>query len=388
MATADPKPLTRRQIEEIVGNNPELVRRLERLFLVAGELTPTQIEQIFAKLEELESLPSSAPRRSLDLDYLEFDKNPAYAGRTGQLAWNKNDDTLNLHHSDGVTQQVGQELYGRITNTTGAVIPNGAVVGVNPSTASYILFTANGAVNPVTVVGIATQEIPIGGRGRVTVWGQVRDIDTTGAPYGETWLAGQVLYVSPTTAGGLTNIKPTAPNLSIPTAQVLIVSATGGAIAVRPTIEQQLFYGAFIKTNDQAIGAANTATPITMTGTVVSNGVSIGVPASRIVCANAGLYQFSCSFKVDSSGIGAKTVYFWFRKNGVDLPNSAIALTLDATSDIANTSRSIFVSMAAGDYIELYWASNSVNVVLDSLPATAFSPAAPCVALAVNQEQQ
>jgi len=40
---ADPKPLTRNQIAAFVGNDPEAIRAIERLFRVAGELTPADI---------------------------------------------------------------------------------------------------------------------------------------------------------------------------------------------------------------------------------------------------------------------------------------------------------------------------------------------------------
>lgn len=40
---ADPKPLTRNQIAAFVGNDPEAIRSIERLFTVAGQLTPTDI---------------------------------------------------------------------------------------------------------------------------------------------------------------------------------------------------------------------------------------------------------------------------------------------------------------------------------------------------------
>jgi hypothetical protein len=40
---ADPKALTRNQIAAFVGNDPEAIRAIERLFRVAGELTPADI---------------------------------------------------------------------------------------------------------------------------------------------------------------------------------------------------------------------------------------------------------------------------------------------------------------------------------------------------------
>lgn len=408
-------PITRDQLAKFLPDN-DTIRRFEKLFQIAGNTTPINIEIIFRLLDEVLvnagianasatqandlinrlvrsiEVATSNPRldmpRSFPVDYIDWDRTPPAAAQTGRMEWNPADDTLNLHHSDGVTQQMGQELYGRITNNTGFTIPNGSCLGINPATNSYVLFIANGTLSPITIVGVTTQDIPNGTQGRITVWGRVRDLNTTGAPYGEVWTAGQILYVSTTIAGGFTNVKPTAPNLSLPIAQVISVNATTGQIAVRPTVEQQLFYGAFIKTTDQVPTLANTANAITWDSSTIANGVSIGAPTSRLVCANAGLYKFSASFQLTSSSASIKNVWFWFRKNGVDVPNTSFITSMDSGTAIRTPSRSLFFSMLAGDYMELMWASDSVNVTLDNIAATAFAPAAPAAIVTVNQEQQ
>lgn len=394
MATIDPVPLTRPQLEMFLGDNKELIRRFERLMRVVGELTPAQIEVLAQQIGEIDIASGIAGARAastpntLPIDYLTFDANPPYPGLVRQLAWNSTDDTLNLHHSDGVTQQVGQELYGRITNNTGGLIPNGSCLGIDPLTNSYVLFLANGTLSPVTIVGVTTQDIPDGEQGRITVWGQVRDINTTGAPFGEVWVAGDILYVSPTIAGGFTRVKPTAPNLSMPIAQVLFVSATLGRIAVRPTIEQQLFYGSFVKTTDQTPSAINTAQALLWDSSLISNGITIGTPASRIVAANAGLYKFSISLQLTSSSASVKNVWVWFRKNGVDVTSSSMITSLDSATAIRTPSRDLFFSLQANDYIEIMFASDSTAMTVDNIAATAFAPAAPAAVLTVNQEQQ
>ena len=346
------------------------------------------LELIASALQILATRPGFELPRSFPVDYIDFDQVPPFVAQTARVGWNPTDDTLNIHHSDGVTQQVGQELYGRITNNTGASIANGVAIGINPATNSYVLYVADGSLGTLNVVGITTQIIPNGSPGRVTVWGRVHDLDTTGTPVGEVWAAGDILYVSTTIAGGLTRVKPTAPNLSIPIAQVLVVSSTIGQIAVRPTIEQQLFYGQFVKTTDQVPSAINTANTITWPAAAISNGVSIGAPASRIVVANAGLYKFSASFQLTSSSAAVKNVWFWFRKNGSDIANSALITSVDSATAIRAPSRSLLISLAANDYVELMWASDSVNVTLDAVASTAFAPAAPAAILTVQQEQQ
>lgn len=332
--------------------------------------------------------PGFVMPRSFPVDYIDFDQAPPFSAQTARVGWNSADDTLNIHHSDGVTQQVGQETYGRITNNTGSTIPNGAALGIDPSTNSYVLYIANGTLSTLNIVGVTTQQILNGAQGRITVWGRVRDIDTTGTPYGEAWVAGDILYVSTTIAGGFTRVKPTAPNLSIPIAQVITVNTTTGQIAIRPTIEQQLFYGQFVKTTDQTPSAANTADTITWPVALISNGVSIGAPTSRVVATHAGLYKFSASFQLTSGSASVKNVWFWFRKNGVDIANSALVTSIDSGTAIRAPSRSLLISLAANDYVELMWASDSTNVTLDAIAATAFAPVAPAATLTVNQEQQ
>ena len=346
------------------------------------------LQALIRLIEVAVTNPAFQLPRTLSLDYLDWDQLPAYVAQTSRMAWNPTADTLNLHHSDGVTQQMGQELYGRIFNNTGITIPNGACLGINPATNSYVLFIANGTLSPITIVGVTTQAIPNATAGRITVWGRVRDIDTTGTPYGEVWTAGQILYVSTTIAGGFTNVKPTAPNLSLPIAQVLTVNATTGQIAVRPTVEQQLFYGQFAKTADQVPTAINTANAITWSSSLIANGVTIGAPTSRIVVANAGLYRFSASFQLTSGSASVKNVYLWYRKNGVDIANSTLITSMDSGTAIRAPARSLLISLAASDYIELMWAADDTNVTLDAIAATAFAPAAPAALLTVQQEQQ
>lgn len=329
---------------------------------------------------------------TMQLDYLDFATSAVHATRIGRLAWNKADDTMELHHTGGVTQQVGLETYLRAINHSGATITNGSCVGfagVNGTVAIEIEdYIADGTISSLYVLGVATQDIANNEKGRVTVWGNVRELDTTGTPYGETWLVGDILYANTTTAGGLTNIKPTTPNVVVPVAIVLSAHATTGEIFVRPVIDQQNYYGSFLKTTDQTPAVINTAYTITFDSASDSNGVSIGTPTSRIVIANAGLYSFNASFQLTSNNASVKNVWLWFRKNGTDLANTAYKVSLESANALSTPSRSRFFSLLAADYIELMWAADDTNVTLDSTAATAFAPAAPACTLTVEQIEQ
>jgi len=174
------------------------------------------------------------------IDYIQFDI--TYTGGTpteGRLYWDPNNNTLTLGHSGGeVAQQIGQELYYLVKNQSGATIENGRVVRATGTLgasgrilAEYMI--ADGTIPQKFTLGVATEDILNGEDGFVTEFGLVRGIDTTGSPYGETWNDGDVLWVSPNTPGGLTNIQPSHPDLNIEIALVVYANVNG-SIFVRP----------------------------------------------------------------------------------------------------------------------------------------------------------
>jgi hypothetical protein len=308
---------------------------------------------------------------------------------TGQLSYNSAEDTIDLTHLNGVTQQIGFETFMRVTNDTGSTIPNGTVVGFAGVNGEITVspYIADGSVLEVYFVGVTTFEMVDGATGPVTIYGKVRNIDTTGTDVGETWLAGDIIYASPSTAGAFTKVRPTAPQAVIVVAAVLVVDATEGEIMVRPTIPIGLDYGAFDSTTSQTLATANTATPITLQGTLLANGISIGTPTSRISVTQAGFYQIDMSVQFTSSSASAKTLYFWVSKNGTDVTNTTRVYTVKANGDQRNLSATYLLPLLAGDYFELKWAATDTAVNLTATTGLAFAPDVPAVLLSVAQIQ-
>jgi hypothetical protein len=277
--------------------------------------------------------------------------------------------------------------YTVVQNTTGFTIPKGTVVGFAGVGSNNVLsvtpYLADGSSPSLYILGVMAEELPdSGATGLCCVWGNVNGIDTSA------FSVGDVLYANPTVAGAFTNVKPTAPDNVIPIAAVLVDSATAGEIFVRPTIEQQKYYGEFTKTTDQSPALTNTAYALTFDNTEIAEGISIGSPASRIVVVQSGLYQFDATVQISSSSSSAKTVWLWFRKNGTDVANSARLVTININNGYTAVSMSEFFSLAANDRIEIMFAANDTAITVDNVAATAFAPAAPAVVLAVSQIQQ
>jgi hypothetical protein len=277
----------------------------------------------------------------------------------------------------------------RCRNNTGATIPTGTIVGFSGvngeiNTAPYL---ADGAALEVYFIGVTTFDMVDQAVGPVTVYGKVRSLNTTGVPVGETWVAGDILYASPTVAGAFTKVRPTAPASVVVVAAVLVVSTTVGELMVRPTVPIGLNYGTFASTADQTVATINTATPITYTTTEITNGVTIGSPASRLVVAEAGFYHIAVSAQLTSSSSSAKNIFFWLRKNGTDIPDTTRAVTLSDNSSYTPFSSTYDLSLLASDYIEIVWAADSTNVRLDAVAASGFAPTAPSIITVVTQVQ-
>lgn len=308
---------------------------------------------------------------------------------SGELSYNTAEDTFNLTHLNDVTQQIGFETYMRCRNNTGSTIPNGSVVGFSGVNGEINVspYIANGSVPELYFVGVTTFDMVDQSVGPVTVYGKVRGLNTTGSSVSETWAAGDILYASSTTAGRFTKVRPTAPNVVISVAAVLTVSSTVGEIMVRPTIPLGLDYGTFISTSDETLAAANTAYAVTYTATEISNGVSLGTPATRIVASQAGYYHVDVSAQIASSNSSSKDVYIWLEKNGTNLANTTRAISISGNGTYVPFSTTYDVSLEANEYIRVMWAASDTTVTLEAFAASAFHPAGPSIIVTVTQQQ-
>lgn len=334
-----------------------------------------------------------------DIDYLGFNETQTdlsigqYA-LPGMLWWNTEEDCLNIKQTDNTTLQVGLEHYIRVRNYSGNTMNSGTLVqfaGVNGSydpIAAPLL--ANSTFNPIYTIGVVTEPIANGEVGRATVFGKVRDINTTGSLSGETWNLGDLLWASPSQPGLLTKVKPTAPNVAISIAAVTRVDATQGEILVRPTIEPRKYYGSFADKTTQTCAASNTATAMRYNTTEFSSGHVITNyqtgTNNAIRALNAGLYNYQFSSQFTSSSSSRTRIWIWIRKNGVDVPDSATVVAIESNGGVTAPSWNFVVSMNANDVFQLMWATEDhTRISMINAPATAFCPAIPSVLLSVTQ---
>lgn len=169
------------------------------------------------------------------IEQIAFDTTPSTTiTGAGQMQWNATEETLDLGMPDNVTLQIGQEVQLKARNNTVSTILNGRPVyssGMLGNRPTIALAKAD-AESTGKVLGLATQDILSNADGKITTFGYVRNIDTTGTPFGETWVDGDTLWVSKTTAGYLTKTEPAVPHHSDVVGQVVNSHTTQGSILV------------------------------------------------------------------------------------------------------------------------------------------------------------
>lgn len=175
-------------------------------------------------------------------DHISLNVSPSGAGFVvGSTQWNNTiGSSETLLKGGNVTIKNGVDLVARIVNK---VVPNTTltkanyqavrVSGAQGGRLAVALAQANNDNNSADTIGIVTETIATNQEGFILTVGQLENINTTGSLQGETWVDGDVLYLSPTTAGTLTNIKPTAPGHIVVIGYVEYSHANNGSIYVK-----------------------------------------------------------------------------------------------------------------------------------------------------------
>jgi hypothetical protein len=186
---------------------------------------------------------NSANAGIIDLDYLDFDTAAAHSVGVGELAWNNTDGTLNLGLQGGLINRLGQQLVVKARNTSGSLISKGSVVKVVGVAGGFVginLAQADSVANSETAFGIVAEDIADSSNGFVAINGIIHGLNTNA------FTEGDILYLSTTTPGAITNVKPASPNYIVVVGYVAKKSATDGHILLhvqndtRQAVEIQL----------------------------------------------------------------------------------------------------------------------------------------------------
>lgn len=173
---------------------------------------------------------------------IEFDITPTVPPvGEGSMYWSDSDGTANMILKGGnVTLQVGQEQVVRVVNKTDPSIDlfeadyqAVRITGAQGQRLKVDLAQGSSDSLSAETIGLVTETIDRNQEGFITTSGLVRGINTTGDLQGEIWNDGDIVYLSPTIAGNITNIKPVAPEHLVIIGYVVRAHVNQGSIFVK-----------------------------------------------------------------------------------------------------------------------------------------------------------
>jgi nitrogen fixation protein len=254
---------------------------------------------------------------NLTADHIALNVNPSGAGYVvGATQWNNTlGSSQTLLKGGSVSLKNGVDLVARVVNkvTPNTTLTKAAYQAVRISGAqggrlAVALAQANNDTNSADTIGIVTETIATNQEGFILTVGQLENINTTGSLQGETWVDGDVLYLSPTTAGRLTNIKPTgATGHIVVVGYVEYAHANNGSIYVKVMNGWELdeLHNVYIDTpvnnnvltyesstslwKNKTVATALGYTPVPETRTLTINGTTQDLSANRTFTIATGL---------------------------------------------------------------------------------------------------
>jgi hypothetical protein len=142
---------------------------------------------------------------------------------------------------------------------------------------------------------------------------------------------------------------------------------------------------------DQTLASITAAQPIAIGTLAEANGISIE-NADEVTFEYEGTYSLTFSAQITNYANSVQKAVFWVKKNGVDYPDSATEIDLQPRKSSGVPNRQVitinYVATAeAGDYVQVYWAGDSTDLKVESLPAgtSPVYPAVPSIILTAVQ---
>ena len=282
---------------------------------------------------------------------LTLDVSPTGTAAVGTTRWNNTIGSSETTLKGGsVILKNGVDLVARIVNkvTPNTTLTKAAYQAVRVSGAqgqrlAVAFAQANNDANSADTIGLVTETIPTNQEGFIITVGQIENINTTGSLQGETWVDGDVLYLSPTTPGAITKVKPTGAGHIVVIGYVEYAHANNGKIYVKvmngweldelhdvsivsPANNEALIYESSTSLwKNKTIASALGYTPVPTTRTLTINGTTFDLSANRSWTIAAG---------ITGSGVANQLTYW----NGTGSVTGSAGLTyVDSTGILGLT---------------------------------------------------
>jgi hypothetical protein len=272
---------------------------------------------------------------------------PTYSA--GRMWYDSTQDAIGFYDSvSGNDCFLGREVQQRAYNNTGATIPIGSIVYINGQHSQFptvALAQANSA-STANAWGLVNTAIANNSYGDVVVLGKFTGLDT------HLFNSGDLLYLSATTAGGLTNVAPSSPNYVVPIGYCIYSNPSQGVVSITVPLPPQGFaslYG---------------------TATLAQGGTNASLTA------NAGGIVYSGASALAISAVG--TTGQFLQSNGTSAPTWATPVSYATVTDDTTTNATrypLFANQTSGSLSTEYTSSTKLqyNPFTGLLTSTSFS---------------
>lgn len=140
--------------------------------------------------------------------------------------------------------------------------------------------------------------------------------------------------------------------------------------------------GSFYSTADQTAALTNTGYAVTFNNTNYSSNVTLS-NSSRLNVVNSGVYHFDVTLQIEHNNSSETPVTVWEEKNGSAIAYSGHKFDVKGNDDYV-IHWGFTVSLAAGDYIEVYWATGDTQLNLHTEAATSPHPGLPSASVDIQ----
>ena len=143
-------------------------------------------------------------------------------------------------------------------------------------------------------------------------------------------------------------------------------------------------YASFSDITDQT-GSVTVPTAIKFgTTEVVGSGITMvtdGTNLTRLTFAIAGTYMVAPSLQLQNTDTSDHDITVWLSINGTNVPRSATKITVPKAGDggVGFFQTVFYVTVTAGQYLQVYWLPENVAVTLDHTAAVTGPPAIPAI---------
>lgn len=296
-----------------------------------------------------------------------LDTSPTGTAAVGTIRWNDTTGTSETTLKGGnVIIKNGVDLVARVVNKvspnttlTKAAYQAVRVSGAQGQRLAVAFAQANNDANSADTIGIVIETIPTNQEGFIMTVGQLEGINTTGSLQGETWADGDVLYLSPTTAGAITNVQPTGSGHIVVIGYVEYAHANNGKIYVKvlngweltelhdteiisPANNEALIYESSTSLwKNKTIATALGYTPVPTTRNITINGVTYDLSADRTYTISTGISGSGAAGQVTywtgASAVSGSNNLFWDNNQarlGIATNTPSVRLHIVGTNEI------------------------------------------------------